>query len=189
MSNKAAAPDEGVKEEHSPQDASPTDRQDDNNHSLDATKQLSDIRDLLFGEQSRAMDQRTDHLESSLTKQIEALGGELRKSLETLRTDTFTQLNHLASHVEELNQQHQSKEQKIESELSETSKNLNKADLEIEAHLEAEVKKMMNELTAKYNDMMARLAETSDDLKNNKADRKTLATLLASMANNLTVDE
>ena len=40
-----------------------------------------------------------------------------------------------------------------------------------------------------YNDVMAKINTASEELTNNKADRKTLAAMLASMADNLTNQE
>ena len=45
----------------------------------------------------------------------------------------------------------------------------------------------MRQLVQKnYEDVMAKISAASEELTNNKADRKTLAAMLASMADNLT---
>lgn len=159
-------------------------------------QQLVEIRDLLFGEQQQAIQQRIDRLERNMQKKLQEMSDMFSTALNNLSKECSNKIEDLASHVEDLNRQHTHSEHMLASDisdlqhdLSDTRKELQQADSEIDAHLNAEANRLMSELTQKYNEMMANLKATSEELKNNKADRKTLATLLASVANNLNEDE
>jgi DNA anti-recombination protein RmuC len=133
----------------------------------DPNRQLHEIRDLLFGEQLRSVHQRTEELEYRLQKQLQDMTTAFGSALEQLQDDTRRQLTELSQRVDSLDEKH-------------TQQTTN---------LAQDIAALSGQVTEKYQALADKLAATSNDLKNNKTDRKMLASLLSGMANNLSVDE
>lgn len=163
---------------------------------LKPEQQLFEIRDLLFGEQQRLIELRIQNLEKNMQRKLQEMNDVFSNALNTLRQDSHAKLEELASHVEDLSKKHTENEHNLGADISDLQHHLNEtrselmqADSDLDTHLNNEANRLMNELTKKYDELMANLNNTSEELKNNKADRKTLATLLASVANNLNENE
>ena len=141
--------------------------QKDSTSTVDSTRQLHEIRDLLFGEQLRSVHQRTDELEYRLQKQLQEMTAAFSNALKELQDDTQMRLAELGRQSQSIDEKHTQKT----------------------TMLSADIQAVADELEKKYQELVDKLAATSNDLKNNKTDRKMLANLLAGMANNLSLDE
>lgn len=172
MSKKATVADSAVSDQ-SQAAAEPTQQ---------ANQQLFEIRDLLFGEQLRAVHQRADEMEAKLQNKLQEMNSLFSTALSTLKQEFTEQLSNHKKQSFLLHQQHTEQLQKNHQELTDS-----------DAHLQAQLQQELDQLTQvvqkNYNDVMAKINTASEELTNNKADRKTLAAMLASMADNLTNQE
>ncbi len=153
---------------------------------------LASIRQLLFGEE-------VERLENSMTQQ-QKLFTERLSGLEALIKTTSAQIEkQIQSAVSELNRavdnhhnEHIQQEGKLEQKIIDFSSRLKefqshtKHDL-TEAHNELDLtaKQIYQSLEKEIKRLSIKIEKTSQELSSNKADRKTLATLLESMASNL----
>ncbi|MGC1507478.1 hypothetical protein FT643_20280 [Ketobacter sp. MCCC 1A13808] len=133
----------------------------------DASRQLHEIRDLLFGEQLRATHQRAEELEYRLQQQLQDMASAFSSALKQLQDDTQQRLAEMSQRLEALDEKH-----------TQQAKNLAQ-----------DITTLSGQVADNHQELADQLAATSNDLKNNKTDRKMLANLLSSMANNLSVDE
>jgi len=154
--------------------------------------QLYKIRELLFGEQLRDIETAIKSLGDKLSISLHVVNGNLQSEIKQLNHDLehkITQLNHQQI---DINNQHNSTEKLIEDSLSALSSEFHtyqQSDDEhqksTETHLIDMVEKLSQELNKKHIEAMEKLNVSANELKNNKADRKTLADLLSTMASNL----
>ncbi len=157
-----------------------------------STEQLSAIKNLLFGEQVKALEQaievqnnvlnkRLDNLEALMIKNTSELSTALTKAsqnivddLENNRLEHVSQETILEGKLELLNSQLTDYQQATEKEFSQTHSEL------------AQSVKELNQVISKEVDQLTKQIErSSKELGDNKTDRKTLASLLESMASNL----
>lgn len=155
-------------------------------------KQLQEIRDLLFGEQLSTVQNSIETLNSSIQQQLNALQKQLETRLQQLKSDIDAQLGELGSVTEQRDSDQSSRTAAVQDDLDTVRATL-KAGLKEQEEsrkglgrdLSREITQLGKEIERRHRDAMKKLDTVSKDLKANKADRKTLATLLASMANNL----
>ena len=171
-------------------DHSPTAKTQDNPQ--DSSEKLLAIRDLLFGEQVNSLKENITSLNTSLNEKIKQLEkvlelktasieAQIQKAVKDITVIIDKSHNEHSEHEAEIQEQLNSLEESLkefrsqtEDELGETHQDLDKTAKEIYQSLKEEV----NLLTQK-------IERTSKELSSNKADRKTLANLLESMASNL----
>ncbi len=158
--------------------------------------QLAAIRDLLHGEELRTINSDIVKLTDDMNNRLQHMSDHFEQALSKLSTDFSSKLEDLGKHLESLNKQHHHREDDLSSDIDDLRHRLeqaqqesNQADSELHDELQSEADRLMRELNQRHDKAMAELEKTSQDLSSNKADRKTLANLLASMANNLTADE
>ncbi len=161
-----------------------------------ASQQLLEIRDLLFGEQLRAVHQHADEMEAKLQNKLQEMNSNFSNALRELRQEFNEQLSSFKAESAILHRKHDEREaelgQKISAlgdKLQQTHQDLIDSDASLQAQLQQELEQLSQVVQKNYNDVMAKLSAASEELTNNKADRKTLAAMLASMADNLTNEE
>jgi len=155
-------------------------------------EQLSAIRDLLFGAQVSQIEttisdhhkhfsDRLNNLESlikktsdQIEKHIQKAVTDINKSMESHHLEHVSQEGILEEKLESIGKSLNDFQEQTENEFGEAHTELDNAAKEIYNSLEKEVKLLSKKID-----------KTSKDLSSNKADRKTLATLLESMASNL----
>ncbi len=160
---------------------------------LNPKQQLSEIRNLLFGEQVSSLqatikklnddtNARLNDLEKLINKnntesnkQLEKLSQQIAEDLETNRLEHVSQEGILEEKLEGLSGQLDNYQQEAEKEFKQTHDLIAKNTSDMNKSLKAEVEKLPKQIE-----------KVSSELGTNKADRKTLATLLESMATNLT---
>jgi uncharacterized protein YdhG (YjbR/CyaY superfamily) len=163
------------------------------NGTISPKEQLFEIRDLLFGEQvssiqqtiaqqNQATNNRLDELEKLIqknhadtSKQISLLSQKLADDLESNRLEHVSQEGILEEKLESLNGQLDNYQQQTEKEFKSTQQQISQSNAELNQSLKVEVDKLEKQII-----------KVSSELGTNKADRKTLASLLESMATNLT---
>lgn len=161
-----------------------------------ASQQLLEIRDLLFGEQLRAVHQRADDMEARLQSKLQEMNDNFSNALRELRQDFDDQLSSHKQHAALLHQQHTEQEANLDhkinalaDKLQQTHQELAATDASLQAQFQQELEQLSALVQKNYNDVMAKISAASEELSTNKADRKTLAAMLASMADNLTNQE
>jgi hypothetical protein len=135
---------------------------------------LSQVRDLLFGEQERATDQRFQILEDRLNQALQSLQAQLSEQLTSLKAEldaTFAQ------HAEQL----QSLESGLREEREETARQLEAARTELADQIRA-ASDTLTEQLADERAARERVDEAAANLAESKVDRTTLAALFAEMA-------
>ncbi|BCL72925.1 hypothetical protein MADA3029_910084 [Vibrio nigripulchritudo MADA3029] len=121
--------------------------------------QLTQIQQLLFGERAESIESAIEEL-SDKTNQTFI---QLEKKLDSINL----QIAKLADSLEGL---------------AETSQQNNTS---LEMHFTQEVGELSQQLHDKHEEALSKIDSVSEDLRKNKADRKTLATLLSTMADDL----
>jgi len=162
-------------------------------NSVKPAEQLTAIRDLLFGEQvsaleqaiqnqSNSLNQRLDNLEALIAKnsaefsrQLSEASKAIKSDLENNRLEHVSQEGILEEKLEVLNGQFENFQQATEKDFTESHNALTKSSKELTKSINTEVDKLAKQIE-----------KASSELSTNKADRKTLASLLESMASNLT---
>jgi|GEM_PF-5830029 len=163
---------------------------------LSPENQLTAIRTLLFGEQVKGINADIHRLTGEVNNRFRDLSHKLDQDLNRLATEFGAKLDDLAKHIEKLNKQRVNREQDLSAaiddlrqKLEEAAQTSNQADDELHRELKSEADRLTRELTQHHNQAMAELKKTTQDLSSHMADRKTLATMLASMAEDLKSDE
>ena len=150
------------------------------------------IRDLLFGEQVAQLESSIDSLNklvetrfNQLEKHLEKTGNQFNKSLEQA-------INHLNEAIEKQHLEHTSQEAIIEDNLNSLSnafqqfQNQTEDSLgDAEKALKQASKSLYNSLEEEVKSLNLKIEKASNELSTNKADRKTLASMLEAMATNL----
>lgn len=161
-----------------------------------ASQQLLEIRDLLFGEQLRTVHQRADEMEAKLQSKLQEMNVHFSNALKDLRQDFNEQLSSHKQQSSILHRQHEEQEENLgqrittlSEKLQHTHQELMTSDAELQTQLQQELDQLSQVVQKNYADVMAKINAASEELTTNKADRKTLAAMLASMANNLTNEE
>ena len=113
------------------------------------------------------------------------LSGERAESIETAIEDLSERTNQTFIQIEKkldaINLQISKLADSLEG-LAQTSQQSNSS---LEMHFTQEVGELSQQLHDKHEEALNKIDSVSEDLKNNKADRKTLATLLSTMAEDL----
>jgi ABC-type transporter Mla subunit MlaD len=189
MNKKTTAPE--------PEEYSPTDQSESADLvAVTPEDQLIAIRDLLHGEEVRRINASIQRLSEDFQARLDALREAAESSLHRLGTELSARSDDLRNHVDMLNKQRIDREAglsgdiaNVEKSLAESQREASQADNELHNELKSEAERLMREMTERHREAMAELKKTAQDLSANKADRKTLATLLATVATNLGADE
>ncbi len=170
-----------------------SDKTDPKAHVPNPKSQLSEIRELLFGEQVSALQEiiqqhhqetqaRLDSLENMINQnsketanKIEQLSAKIAEDIETNRLEHVSQEAVLEDKLEGLDGSLNTYQQATEQEFKQTHELITKQHQEMSKALQGETEKLSNQIDT-----------VAEELTTNKADRKTLANLLESMATNLT---
>lgn len=155
-------------------------------------QQLSDIRELLFGQQTNELKNSIEQLGENLSKELQQLSARMESDLSDFQHEVDNNLKKIIDSQQGDFSEHEDREQSIEksiSDLNESFSNYQKSDKEkqttIEKSLREEIKSLHKELEQKHNEAIRKVEKASTELKDSKADKNTLATMLSSMATNL----
>lgn len=157
-----------------------------------AEHQLSEIRDLLFGEQMRGIHNNVKLLQRDMQDRMEALASRMTQNLEQARKDFTARLDELGQHVEQLNRQQDSRlaaaHDELDSAIASLRQDAERSDQTLEQQL-VDMSATLHELiSTRVQELSQQLTQTQLELRYSKADRKILASLLDRMATELNQD-
>jgi len=136
---------------------------------------LDKVRDILFGSQLRDVDRRLARLEERLLKETTDLRGEVKKRLDALDSFMRRETESLAGQIKA---EHRDREG-VDEQLSNGQRELRQQLLDQHQQLSEDIRHGVDEV-------LAALAREAGELRSDKADRATLASLLTEMAMRLT---
>jgi hypothetical protein len=160
---------------------------------------IDKVRDILFGNQVREFDRRFSRLEDRIVKEAVDLKEEVRSRLAALEQYTKTELESLADHIKAEYNGRVEAHGAVSREIKDTAaalerrattldEQLAKSQRELRQQILEQNQRLTDDLRRKMDDVLARLAHESREIRSDKADRTTLAALLNEMAMRLTND-
>jgi uncharacterized protein YbjQ (UPF0145 family) len=155
-------------------------------------QQLVEIRRLLFGQEISAINQMIETMQQQFDQQIQQMTQYFEKEMTEMSQEFLKEIGKASEKHQDLTHQtdelhHEfdqtvaSIQQEIDNSNNENIKHLEDAQQSIQTQLDH----MSKQLQEKHQVALDKIAQTANELTDNKADRKTLATLLSTMANNL----
>ena len=167
----------------------------DTQETTSPTDELSQLREIIFGQTNREIRADLANLEAKVSDNFSKLNNQLDKQFNDMKKLIDSQIAELSSRLDSANDGHanvqsqlQSTTDKLKSELeiAETAaKNDNDA---LEAHVVKELDALDTLFSQRHKELLERLQQVTSELSETKTDRKTLANLLSKMATNLTSD-
>lgn len=175
--------------------AKPNKTVEDNTRSEPTLNELDQLRQIVFGDAKKSLENRIDAMNSELSAAINEIKEQQIKQFGELQSHFESSLNALDSKLQNVDSHHENNH----ATMIKTSETLN-SQLEMAESsgkddadaLHDRIDKEMASLTAtfesKYADAMKALEKVTHELTDTKTDRKTLARLLATLATNLETD-
>jgi len=164
----------------------------DKNDKSSPTSELAHLRQIVFGDAQKDLEQKMTQLGQSLQSQL--------KQLEQQTTRQFNQLQSaLEHHVQQLEDKLLNADKGQDSKANELftlSKNLSselemaeaaskQENDELHKRIDHDLNALSNKFSEQLKQALAQLTQVSNELNSSKTDRKTLAKLLATVASNL----
>jgi chromosome segregation ATPase len=153
---------------------------------------LSQVRDLLFGAEVRALEERRQQLEQSFDQSMAQLRRDMDEHLSALDSKLESHRKQFEQLLErERNAREKTAEQNAIKlkDIREAIKTLKSetatSDAELHEHVSAEVERLSTEARALHDEAMIALSEASESLGSDKTDRMLLAQLLQDLAGRL----
>jgi DNA anti-recombination protein RmuC len=154
---------------------------------------LDKVRDILFGEKIRDNERRFARLEDRLSQDTIELKEDVRKRLSVLEQFVKTEVEALADRIKAEHESRTDAEKDLTRDLREAGKATEKRFSQIEdqiARVQRELRQQIldmhqqinDEIQRQVEDVLARLARDSAELREEKLDRAMLATLLTEVA-------
>ena len=158
---------------------------------------LDKVRDILFGGQMRDLDRRFARVEERLAKESAALEEDMRKRRSALEGFARSETEALAQRISaeydarseangDLLRQMQERYAEFEKKTGLLNDQLARAQRELRQQILETHQRLADEIREKVDQVLARLRQEADDLRDDKADRTTLAALFTEMAMRLT---
>ena len=159
---------------------------------------LEQVRDILFGAQSREFDQRVHALENRLRQESVNLREELTRSLDTLRADFTKEVLQLKHHIQQEESGRAASLADVRQAIQMLGENLEGKLAQLQqqtsgqhSSLEEQITQQKSELIERHDQQMAELQlqcqEGFETLKTDKTDRAVLAEMLMDVALRLKV--
>jgi len=158
---------------------------------------IDKVRDILFGGQMRDYERRFIKLEERLLQETSELKDEVRKRLAALEQFMKQEAGSLADRIKTEHEERTDATKDLAREQRESAKafekkagaldaSIGKAQRELRQQLLELQQRMSDEVRQKIDDVLARLTQEANELRNDKTDRAALASLLTEMALRLT---
>ncbi|MDO6568194.1 hypothetical protein Q4561_14065 [Alteromonas sp. 1_MG-2023] len=161
-----------------------------------AADELTQLREILFGQTNRAFKADLASLESRINDNFATLNNQLEVQFNDIRKLIDNQVQDLSQKLEGSNNANNNVQNQLkattdklqsELEIAETSaKNDNDT---LEAHVVKELDSLESVFSKRHQELLERLQQVTSELSETKTDRKTLANLLSTMASNLATDQ
>lgn len=150
---------------------------------------LAKIRDILFGEQARAFDQRFEQFEARMAKETAALRQELERRHAELAQQLQSGLDALGERLTEEARVRGEADADLQQDVESMGRRLEdrlQGDFDtLEGLLDERVAGLTAELSRQHRELSARLSREAEGLGMSKASRSDLAALFASLAESL----
>jgi seryl-tRNA synthetase len=161
------------------------------------TGNIDKVRDILFGGQMRDYERRFARLEERLLQETTEMKDDVRKRLSALEQFLRQEVESLADRIRAEHDERTDADKDLASEARDTAKALEKKAGALDDHLgrvQRDLRqqllelhqRMSDELRQKTDEVLARLMQEATELRTDKTDRATLASLLTEMAMRLT---
>ena len=160
---------------------------------------LDQVREILFGAQSRGVDKRLARLEEELPKRAAEIREELKRGLATLETYARTEIDSLNERLRAEAKERGKDDEEMAARLDEADKGLRKelvqqgerttaAQRELRQQLLDQAKRLDDDIQRRADELTAALVRAVEELRAEKADRKAVAGVLHEVAMRLTDD-
>ncbi|MCL4846263.1 MAG: hypothetical protein KJ066_07010 [Acidobacteria bacterium] len=154
---------------------------------------LDKVRDILFGVQMREVDRRFARLEERLVKETSDLKDEVRRRLEALEQYARAEVESLADRIRVEHDGRAEAQREMSRELRETAASFErrtaaldeqgaKAQRELRQQMLEQHQRLTDDLRQKVDEILSTLAREARELRDDKADRRLVASLLTEMA-------
>jgi hypothetical protein len=154
---------------------------------------LDKVRDILFGGQMRDVDRRFARLEERLIKETNDLKEDVRRRLDALEKYARQESETLAGQIKtehedrvesdnSLSRELKDAAQALEKRTSALDDQLGKSQREVRQQMLEQHQQLSDDIRQKIDEVLAALAREAHELRNDKADRRALASLLTEMA-------
>lgn len=161
---------------------------------------LDKVRDILFGTQMRDYEKRFNRLEERLVKECANLRDETRKRLDSLEMYIKQEVESLTERlkkqqaeqdeaVKELAQEHKDTTKSLEKKIGQLDEQATKSDRDLRQQILNQSKSLDDEIRQKYEEILAVLEREAKQLRTDKTDRSTLATLFAELAMRMNTEQ
>lgn len=158
---------------------------------------LDKVRDILFGNQMRDVERRFARLEERLIKDTSDLKEDVRRRLDTLESYMRRETESLEAQIKSERGDRVDAHTGLSNELKEATRSLDKratsideqhskSQRELRQQMLEQHQQLSEDLRAKVEEILGTLARTAQELRTDKADRATLASLLTEVAMRLT---
>jgi hypothetical protein len=154
---------------------------------------LDQVREILFGAQSRGLEKRLARLEEELPKRVAEARDELKRGLANLETYARTEIDSLNDRLRAEGEERGKGDEELSARLDESVKGLRKeltqlgerttaADRDLRQQLLEQAKHLDEEIQRRSDDLATALARAVEELRTEKADRKAVAGILHEVA-------
>jgi hypothetical protein len=143
---------------------------------------LDKVRDILFGGQMREVERRFARLEERLIKETQDLKEEVKRRLEALETFARKESESLAEQLRGERSERLESTRTLERRDTTLDEQLSKGQRELRQQILEQHQRLSDDIRQKVDEVLASLARETGELRADKADRATIATLLTEMA-------
>lgn len=154
---------------------------------------LDKVRELLFGNQVKDFDKRFNRLEERLVKECDRLRDDTRKRLDSLETYIHNEVESLTEGLKAEQAQRDEAVKEMDQNLKDTTKSLekkigqldeqsNQKQRELRQQILDQSKSLDDEMRQKYEAILSVVEREVQELRSDKTDRSTLATLFTQLA-------
>ena len=158
---------------------------------------IDKVRDILFGNHMRDVERRFARLEDRLIKETASLKEDMRRRLDTLEAYMRRETESLEGLIKSERGDRVDSHAGLSNELKEASRAIDrrataideqhsKGQREIRQQLLEQHQRLSDDLQQKVDEILATLSRTAQELRTDKADRATIASLLTEVAMRLT---
>jgi uncharacterized protein YoxC len=143
---------------------------------------LDKVRDILFGNQMREVERRFARLEERLLKETQEMKDDVKRRLEALETFARKETESLADQLRGERGERLESTRTLERRDTTLDEQLTKGHRELRQQILEQHQRLSDDIRQKVEEVLASLARETGELRADKADRATIATLLTEMA-------
>jgi acetyl-CoA carboxylase alpha subunit len=163
--------------------------------SNDAFGELEQLRLIVFGQAKAELETKIELLQEKLSADISDMSKQFSNNMNDLHQNMDTQFKAISAAIADVDSSREADKAALDdadsllSSQLEMAENAGKDDADqIHKRIDEEVSKLETTVDTSMQNILEQLERVTNDLTSSKTDRKTLAQLLATMANNLDAD-